>query len=332
MYKKIALAVGFVAAGILPGAAAEITMGHGDPGGEWYTSMNQAASVLFESILESEAEADLTVNVYPAGQLGSEADLLQSVQSGAVQVAMAAATFSSVCPEAAVFDVPYLFSSEPDAWQLLDGPIGTKLRDICIERAGVRILGYGESGFRHFTNSRGPISGPSDLSGLKVRVMQAPQYIEMLSALGAEPTPIPFPDLPAALATGVVDGQENPISVIVYGKLYESQDYLSLDGHTYTVAFMLINEDFFQSLTADQQALVERAGKASMMMHRSIQQLNSAQGLTELTEQGMQVNRPDADSIAEFKAVTQPAVIDWLRTTDADQNFINEVLDAAQSQ
>ena len=119
----------------------------------------------------------------------------------------------------------------------------------------MRVLAYGETGFRNFTNSKLPIKSPADMKGLKIRVMETPVYVNMVKALGAAPTPIAWSEVYTALQQKVVDGQENPVATIVQAKLYEVQKYMILDGHSYGVDFFLINDKFYQSLPKETQEL-----------------------------------------------------------------------------
>lgn len=310
--------------------AADITLsfGHVDPQ-EWTTSKKGAAAKVFKDMMEGQTGGRIAVNVYPAGQLGDEMDMLQTAQEGVLSIVMASGSFTQLCPEAAVLNIPYLFPSAPVAWEVLDGYFGEALSDHCLKKTGLRILAYGETGFRNFTNSKRPVAEPKDLSGLKIRVMTTPLFVEMVRALGAEPTPIAWPEVPSALATGVVDGQENPIGTIYNMKFYQMQDYLTLDGHVYGTDFLVINEDIFQSLSAEDQRLVRNAALTAGLVGRAIQQINSAEGLSKLADKGMTITKPTKEQLAKFQAAAQPAVIEWLKG-ELDPSWIKRVRDAVK--
>jgi len=245
--------------------------------------------------------------------LGNETDLVQSTQDGTLSMTMVSGAFAKVCKAASVLEIPYLFPSAPVAWQVLDGSFGKALAKHCLEKTGLRTLAYGETGFRNFTNSKRPVAQPSDLKGLKIRVMTLPLYVEMVKALGAEPTPIAWPEVPAALTTGVVDGEENPVSVIDANKLYESQKYLTLDHHVYSTDFLLINEKVYESLSQKDKEIVNNAAIVAGTVGRAIQEFNSAKGLKSLAAHGMKITTPNAQQLAEFRKAAQPAVIKWLK-------------------
>ncbi|MFC6673369.1 DctP family TRAP transporter solute-binding subunit [Marinobacterium aestuariivivens] len=330
--KKITLAIAAAATvlGLQTQAAEiELTLGHVDPQ-EWTTSKKGAAGKVFKELVEGQTGGRISVNVYPAGQLGGETDLLQSAQDGTLSMAMVSGPFSQLCPEAGVLDVPYLFPSAPVAWEVLDGQFGQDLSAHCLEKTGLRTLAYAETGFRNFTNSKRPIAEPKDLEGLKIRVMTVPLFVEMVKSMGGEPTPIAWPEVPSALATGVVDGQENPVSVIYGNKLYEMQKYLTLDGHVYGTDFLVINEDLYQSLSPDDQTLISNAAKTAGLVGRAIQQVNSAEGLFKLSEAGMEITSPTAEQMEKFKAAAQPAVLEWLKT-QLDPSWITKAQDAVKA-
>ncbi|HBU99663.1 DctP family TRAP transporter solute-binding subunit [Thalassospira lucentensis] len=293
--------------------AADVTLNfaHVDPA-EWTTSKKGAASQVFKNIVEAESGGRIEVALFPAGSLGGETDLLQNTQDGTLAMSMVSGPFSKVCPEAAVLDVPYIFPNANVAWSVLDGDFGKELAAHCLEKTGLRTLAYGETGFRNFTNSKRAVAQPSDMEGLKIRVMTVPLFVEMVKALGGEPTPIPWPEVPTALTTGTVDGQENPISVIYANKFYEMQKYLTLDRHVYGTDFIVVNEAIYQDLSEADQALLRRAAGVASNVGRAIQQFNSAEGVAKLAEEGMEVTTPTAEQLKAFRDAAQPAVIEWL--------------------
>lgn len=291
-------------------SAQTIRFGHVDPD-DWQTSKKGAASHIFKNLVE--AQTDLTVELYPAGSLGDETELIQGAQDGTVGIAMVSGAYANFCQAASVTDIPYMFPSAPVAWEVMDGEFGDALADHCLQQTGLRTLAYGETGFRHFTNSVRPIATPDDMEGLQFRVQTIPLYLEMVRALGAEPQGIAWSEVPTALSTGVVDGQENPISVIYGNNFYEFQDYLTLDGHVYGVDHILINDDFFQSFSDSEQAVIQRAATIAGTMGRAIQQFNSADGVSKLAAEGMEVTQPTAEQLAQFRDAAQPAVVEYLR-------------------
>ncbi len=315
---KHTLTVAIASAALLSAAHASaqtLRFAHVDPD-DWTTSKKGAAGQVFKNLVE--AETDLTVELYPAGSLGGETELLEGAQDGTISIAMVSGAYANFCPAVAVTDIPYTFPSAPIAWEVMDGEFGTALAEHCLEQTGLRTLAYGETGFRHFTNSVRPIHTPEDMQGLKFRVQTIPLYLEMVSALGGVPQGIAWGEVPTALATGVVDGQENPISVIYGNNFYEFQDYLTLDRHVYGVDHILINDEIFQSLSEEEQAAVKRAAVVAGTTGRAIQQFNSAEGITKLQAEGMEITQPTAEQMETFREAAQPPVQAYLRNELGD--------------
>lgn len=320
----LAAAIGLVSINTL--AATTIKLGHVD-GAEWQTSKKGAAGIIFKNIVEG--ETDITVELFPAKALGDEGALVQQAQEGTLQMAIVSGAMAKLCKAADVLNIPYTFSSPTVAWDVLDGQFGKDLSDHCLKQTGLRTLAYGETGFRNFTNNTREIRSPADMKGLKFRVQPIPLYVEMVKGLGGEPTPIAWSELPNALSTGVVDGQENPVGVIYNNNLHKLQKYLVLDGHVYAADFIVINDEFFQMLTPAERAIVMKAARIAGTMGRAIQQFNTAEGVTKVAAEGMKVYSPNAAEMAEFKRLAQPAVKKWLANELGGDAVWIDKLDAA---
>lgn len=327
MLKYISSAVIAAALASAPALAAPtIKLAHVD-GAEWQTSKKGAAGVIFKNIVEG--ETSIKVELFPAKALGNEGDLVQQVQEGTTHMAIISGAMSKVCKAADVLNIPYTFTSATVAWDVLDGQFGQELAAHCLEETGLRTLAYGETGFRNFTNSQREIKTPADMKGLKFRVQPIPLYVEMVKGLGGEPTPIAWSELPNALTTGVVDGQENPVGTIYNNNLHKLQKYMILDGHVYGADFIVINDEFFNSLNDSDRAIVEKAARIAGTMGRAIQQFNTAEGVTKVVAEGMVVHSPTAAEMAEFKRLAQPAVKKWLAGELGSDKVWIEKLDQA---
>ncbi len=319
--KKVLLFLGIMAgmfilvvgwnARLVRAASYEIKFAHVDPA-DPYTSKKGAAAVTFKGDLESATSGAVSVKLFAAGQLGGERELIEAVKLGTIQMAMVSAAIASYYKEAQVLDIPYLFSSAPVAWRVMDGPFGKDMAADCLKKTGLRILAYGETGFRNFTNSVRPIKSPADMKGMKIRVMESPVYVAMIKGLGAQPTPIAWPETYTALEEKVVDGEENPISVIASNKFYEVQKYLTIDGHSYGVDFIIINDKFYESLPKDIQQDVKLAAINAGWAGRGNQEMNSAIGVGQLQEKGMQIYKPTASELNAFRQATQKPVIEYM--------------------
>ncbi len=311
-----------------PAAQFEIRLAHNDPP-DIYTSRKAAGSTVFKTMVEAETGGAVKVNLFPAGQLGAEREIVEAAKLGSLQIGMASGAFGGFCKEAQVFDIPYLFPSLLVAYKVLDGPFGKELADECLKKTGMRTLTYAQVGFRNFTNSTRVIKSPADVKGLKFRVMDTPVYMSLVRSMGGAPTPIPWTETYTALQQKVVDGQENPISSIKFAKLYEVQKYMTMDGHTFGVSFMLINDKFFQSLPKEYQVILKNAALTSAVSENGIDNLDNSVGLQFLKDKGMEVYSPTPAEKAQFKAVAQPAVIEYLEK-QIGRPWIDKALNAVK--
>jgi len=293
-----------------------------------FTSRKQSQVVAFQRIVNAESGGRLEVQVFGAGSVGGEREITESVMAGNLQATSVSGALGGFYPQAMVSEIPYLFPTAAVAWDVLDGPMGKKLSEGIIKKIGLRNLGFAEVGIRHFTNSKREIRTPEDMKGLKIRVQETPLFITLVKSLGANPTPVPWPETYSALQSGVVDGHENPVSVIVVGKIYEVQKFVTLDGHVYGVDWFLVNEKFFQSLPPDLQYIVQQAAKISCGVSRGMSQLLGALGLSKLTEAGMKIYSPTEKERELFKKATQKPVVDWLKTR-VEPALIDEMLKAS---
>ncbi len=289
-----------------------IRFAHVDPADLWI-SKKQAMAVAFKQTVESRSGGRISVEVYPAGQLGGEREAIEAVKLGNLEMTSTAdGPISGFAPEVLVLGIPFLFSSSPVAWKVMDGPFGAELGEEIRKKTGIRVLAYGETGFRNFTNSTRAVRNPDDLKGLKIRTMENPAHVAMVKALGANPTPIPWPETYTSLQTKVVDGQENPVATIIQAKLNEVQKYLTLDGHLYSPDFIFINDKFFLSLSPELRNIVKEAAIVGGTAGRAVQQLLSLQGVETLRKAGMEVYAPSKAELQAFQKAAQPPVIKFV--------------------
>ncbi|MFN5882020.1 MAG: TRAP transporter substrate-binding protein [Burkholderiales bacterium] len=229
------------------------------------------------------------VQGFYSGALGGERESIEAVQLGTQEL-----TFSSTgpvpnfVPEARILDIPFLFRDKAHARAVLDGPIGQEML-VKFEPKGFKALAWGENGVRHMTNNKRPVNAPDDLKGLKMRTMENPVHVTAYKGLGIVTTPMAFPEVFTALQQGTVDGQENPLSVIMSAKFEQVQKHLSLTGHVYSPAIFLMNKGAFEKLSAaDKQAFVDAAREA-VKANRARVDEDDAKGVAELRSKGMQV-------------------------------------------
>src|SRR5947207_11623318 len=217
----------------------------------------------FAREVEKRTNGRYKIQNFYAGALGAERESIEGVQLGTLDLTMTSTgPVPNFVPEVAILDIPFLFHDYAHARAVLDGPIGQDLLTK-FDAKGIKALAWGENGFRHMTNNKHPVNTPDDLRGLKMRTMENPIHIEAYRQFGILPTPMAFTEVFTALQQGTVDGQENPLSVITAAKLEQVQKYLSLTGHVYSPALILMSKAQWDKLSpADKQAFSEAAKEA----------------------------------------------------------------------
>jgi len=258
------------------------------------------ASEKFKELVEEKSDGAINVDIHPNATLGSEEDAIEQVMDGSVEMTTVApdSSYANTVPEMDVFGMPYIFKDREHAYSVLDGEIGQELLDLA-EDHNMKGLGYWEIGFRHITNDEKEIEKPEDMKGLKVRVQPSPVWENHMKALDANPTPVDFNELYSALDQGIVDGQENPLPTIDSMKLYEVQDYISLTGHTYNPAVVLMNKGTWDGLDEGQQAVIEEAIEETTKYHRELLAEKEDEIIEMLEENGVTITEPDREAFSE---------------------------------
>ncbi|RSL29706.1 TRAP transporter substrate-binding protein [Salibacterium salarium] len=254
------------------------------------------AIMRFKELVEEESNGKIKVHVYPNEQLGSEAEMIESVTLNDLQM-VAASAYSQYNQRMSVFELPYLFNSYEEAWEVLDGEVGEKVAEPLLED-NLRVMAYFENGFRHVTSNK-PIESPEDLKGLNIRTPEFPLSLSTFEALGANPTPMAFGELYMALQQGTVDAQENPVANTYASKFQEVQDYLNFTGHQYMPLPAAISEEFWQSLSPELQEIVKTNAQKAAQYHRDLIVKNEEKMVKELQEDGMKVVRPPKEDFRE---------------------------------
>ena len=277
------------------------------------SSPKHAAALAFESCVEGKTSGGIDVQVFPASQLGGGSEIMEGLQLGTVQMAVIHdGPISAVYKPFSVLALPYVFDDQAMAWSVMDGEFGDNMASDMLDKTGIRMFGVADNGVRNFTNNIRPVAEPADMEGLKMRVMTAPVWVTLVESLGASATPVPWPELPGALQQGVVDGQENGVTNIVNASLYQHQKYVSLDGHVFSWHAYLMGEDFFQSLTGDEQTAVAQCVEISKTIHRGMTAAQDANATAILSDKGMEVVPVSPAQKALFRDAAQPAVRDFI--------------------
>ena len=262
------------------------------------------AAMQFAKRVEERTKGQIKIEIFPASQLGSENEMLQKVKLGAIDLDVSSLNYLIKYEKAfAVVVMPYQFDSYEHAHRVLDGPAMDWLAPLA-EKQGFIILSNWEWGFRNLTNNIRPINRPEDIRGLKIRVPPVVELETTMEALGANVSKIGFNELYMALSRGMIDGQENPLNVIYYNKLYEVQKHLALTRHVYYNTVHLISVKSWVKLTPEQQTILREESKAAGDgMRKSI--IAEEEGLVaKMADAGVKVTRPD---LAPFRAAMEPA-------------------------
>ncbi|MCA3253018.1 MAG: TRAP transporter substrate-binding protein [Pseudomonadota bacterium] len=263
----------------------------------------------FAREVERRTNGRIKVQPFYSGALGGERESIEAVQLGTQEL-----TFSSTgpvpnfVPAARILDIPFLFRDKAHARAVLDGPIGQEMLKE-FESKGFKALGWAENGVRHMTNSKRAVNTPDDLKGLKMRTMENPVHVAAYKGFGIITTPMAFPEVFTALQQGTVDGQENPLSVIMAAKFDQVQKHLTLTGHVYSPAIWLMNKAAFDKLSpADQKIFLDAAAEGTKANRARVDE-DDAKGVAELRSKGMQViENPDR---ARFQAALSPVYAEF---------------------
>lgn len=263
---------------------------------------------LFKKMLEENKENNIVVKLYPAGQLGkSGEDVQQGVMMGTIDVGISETPIVLLNPAQEVFDLPFIFESRQKAWKVLDSEVGAAIGKN-LEKNGLKFIAYWEGGFRQVTNSKRPIKTLEDFSGLKIRTPYSPQRLKAFEALGCKPTAMPFSEVFSALEQKVIDGQENPLSVVWDSSLYDVQKYLTITNHVYTPATLFINLKKWKDFSPRQQEAILVAAKAGRDLNRKLNQENDEKLVNQLRSKGMIV---DQLSPQELNKIQEAIKIVW---------------------
>jgi len=235
----------------------EISLGHINP--ETEEAQFHKGVQKFIELVEEKTDGNVVFNVHPNGELGGEREMIEATQLGTLDmVVTSTGPLGNFSKKSLALDFPFLFKDREQAYKVLDGEIGDEINEQ-IEDNGMYNLAWWETGFRQLSNNKRAIKSPEDLKGLKIRTMENAVHLDAFKAMGASPTPMSFTELYTGLEQGVVDGQENPLTVIVPNKLQEVQEYLTISNHVYSPGAILINQAKFDEFPAELQEIIKKA-------------------------------------------------------------------------
>ena len=261
----------------------------------------------FAALVNQKSGGKITVKLFPGSQLGGDVEVLSSVQGGTIDLtSMNSGILQNQVKEFALVDFPFLFNNGKEADAVMDGPVGKELADK-LPAKGLINLAYWELGFRDLTDSKRAVHTLADISGLKLRVIQSPIYVDTWKALGANPVPMAFPEVYSGLEQKTIDGQENPVTVILANKFNEVQKYLALTHHVYNPQSVLMSKKTWDRLSKEEQDIIVAAAKEATVYQRQTSREASDKALAEL-KKTMTVTEIAPAEMAKIRAAVKPVV------------------------
>jgi tripartite ATP-independent transporter DctP family solute receptor len=272
----------------------------------------------FAEIVAAKSGGKMKIALFPGGVLGSDQANVSALQGGTLEmVVLNSGILASQVKEFGVYDFPFMFANPKEADAVVDGPFG-KMMHAKLEAKGIVGLAYWELGFRNITNSRRPIHKLDDIAGLKLRVIPNAINVDWVKALGANPTPLPFPEVYAALDQKAIDGQENPVTVIAANKFYEVQKYLVLTNHQYNPQSLIFSKKVWDTLGAADHKILMDAGVEAGKYQRQMSREAAGTALETLKKNGMEVTELAPAELAKFREAMKPVVAKHSEIVGAD--------------
>lgn len=271
--------------------ADELIFAHGaNPGNPRYE-----AAEMFAALIPS--CSDMTVNHAPSATMGNDAEMLTSAQASVIQMsANSQGAFAQLVPEVGMLGLPFLFKDEPAVWRVVDGKIGQAI-DQKAQEVGLKVITFWDNGFRNVTHVNKFVSKPADVKGMKIRTPPDQVTLDIFKALGANPAPLAWSELPTALRSGTFDGQENPLTNIYSAKLHEITPYISMTGHKYESNPVVASLAWWNSISAQDQACVTASAKQAGWFQRGRNMLANKQLQSVMEAEGAKFATVDRDAL-----------------------------------
>ena len=292
-----------------------------------------AGALAMKNYLEVASGGELQLEIHPDGALGNARTMVESAQTGVIEMVGA---YTSImvpfAPEIAVTQIPYVFRDNLTAWKVMEGPVGDELAASFLEKTGLRVLGWADgAGFRHIYAEK-PIKNVADLQGTKMRVPENPGLLAMFRAWGANTVTITWSELYTALQSGMAEGHDTELYSMYSKKLYEVNPYVTMTRHSYNLHPIMINEEFFQSLSPEHQTLVLQAGDLYTRVGNAHSFVSSLVVKQAMEAEGATFYSPTDEEIAEFRDLGQQPYIDTItrKIGDEGQEWVDKIMAAAK--
>lgn len=282
-------------------------------------STTQALREVFAPKVGELTEGRYTVSVFANSELGQTSEMVNQAQSGInFGVYVSTAFYNAQAPQLGVTNLPFVFADRETAFRVIDGPVGEELRPQ-FEEKGLVVLGFMELGFRHITNSRRPIVTPADVAGLKIRLQSNPVHIATFRLLGASPVALDGTEIFPALSQGVIDGQENPYSVISNLRLYDAgQKYVTETGHFFDLIVFAGSKPIMDRMSEADRAAIIEAGRMASEAQRRLAVADEAASREAVREKGVEITVLTPEQRDAFRAATAPVYDEIRQSLGAD--------------
>jgi tripartite ATP-independent transporter DctP family solute receptor len=264
------------------------------------TGSAATAAVEFPKWIAERTKGELTVQVFPAGQLGAEREMIESVQLGAVEISIFGLyPVMNIASEwGGVMGVPYLFRDQDHYRKVLDGPLGKPMSEALLARKGIRHIAWMNRGPRYLTSNK-PVNSPADLRDVKMRVPEIEVYMAAWKMLGATVVPMALTEIFLALKQGTINGQESNYEFIYNNSLFEAQKYVNLTRHTRDAYDVTVSERWWKTVSPDQQKILTEGLVEMAKLQDKLQAQDEAEYEKKLKDKGMTFNTVDASKFQD---------------------------------
>lgn len=290
---------------------------------------NVALREKFKKMVEEESDGALEVEIYPNSTLGAEKEFYDGVRNGTIEMGIPGLIMQADIPKMAVPEWPFLFEDYEHVQNVLNGPIGEELTGDLESQHGVKPLAWSANGFRMFSSNQ-TIEKLEDFNGLRLRMPNIPNYIQLGELLGANVTPMPISEVFTALEQNVVDGQDNPIATLKASGWYEVQSDVLESRHMFSPNLYIINSDFYNGLTKEQQELIEKASKEAAAYEFDLMKKSYEEDKKFLEEEGIKFTNPGDEFKANMEKAAQPLYEDIYAEYDWAEDLVNRIKEEAK--
>ncbi|MBX5001837.1 TRAP transporter substrate-binding protein [Rhizobium lentis] len=299
-FVKLAAGLMIAAAFVSSAASAQTVLKSSDTHPDGYPTVEGVK--YFGELVKERTKGRYSVEVYHSAQLGEEKDTIEQVRSGVIELnRVSMAPFNGTVKESIVPALPYIFRSEDHMHKVMDGAIGDQIKK-AFEPAGLVVLAFYDAGARSFYNKTKPINSVADMKGLKFRVIQSDIFVDMVAALGANATPMPYGEVYSGIETGVIDGAENNFPSYDTAKHAEVAKNYSLDEHTILPEVFVMNKAAFDKLTPEDQEIFKQAAKDSVAKQRELWSAKVAESRANVEKLGAQITTPEKQGFIDAMA------------------------------